>query len=155
MISFIPRQYIDSVFTIARPNIRVNGHNFEDLDGNDEEIEPFDEALDRHIWSLSDQHLKWDREIAHARTEKPSEVESMLRDLFDRQQEAGMNNTEKRIVEKDKMIDDPLQYPLTRIEHVFQKVSAACEELNQSIPVLSERSNRVKTIIKEVKALKS
>lgn len=53
-----------------------------------QEIEPFDEALDRHIWSLSDQRLKWDRVIARARAEKPREVETMLQDLFDRQQEA-------------------------------------------------------------------
>ena len=117
------RQYIDIVFGIARPNLRVNGRNFEDLDGNDEgtvwtlvclsecilmrlimvEIEPFDEALDRHIWSLSDQRLKWDREIARTRTENPLEVESMLQDLFDRQCEAGMQDIDLAIEDKDKV----------------------------------------------------
>lgn len=67
------------------------------------EIEPFDEALDRHIWSLSDQRLKWDREIARTRTEKPLEVESMLQDLFDRQCEAGMQDIDLAIEDKDKV----------------------------------------------------
>lgn len=29
-------QYVDSVFKIARPNLRVNGRNFEDMSENDE-----------------------------------------------------------------------------------------------------------------------
>jgi hypothetical protein len=66
------------------------------------EIEPFDEALDRHIWSLSDQRLKWDREMARTRTEKPREVESMLQDLFDRQCE-GMQDIDLAIEDKDKV----------------------------------------------------
>jgi len=147
-------QYIDTVFGIAKPNLRVNGRNFEDMDGNDEEIEPFDEALDRHIWSLSDQRLKWDREIARTRTEKPREVETLLPDLFDRQREAGMEEMEEAVDEKDQMESDPLDERLPQIEQVFQKTFALSEELNQSIPVQSERSKRVKTVMKEVKTLK-
>jgi hypothetical protein len=114
-------QYIDAVFGIAKPNLRVNGRNFEELDGNDEgtdchpmrfseclltlltavEIEPFDEALDRHIWSLSDQRLKWDREIARTRTDKPREVETMLQDLFDRHHEAGAQDMNIVVEAKD------------------------------------------------------
>ncbi|KIM80935.1 hypothetical protein PILCRDRAFT_9343 [Piloderma croceum F 1598] len=144
--------YIDSLFAIAKPNLRVNGRNFEDLNENDQEIEPFDEALDRHIWSLSDQRLKWDREIARTRTEKPREVETMLRDLFDRQREA---QTQDMVVDnKDKIKDEPLEERLAQVEQVFKKASALSEELNQSIPIQSERSHRVKTVMKEVKALK-
>ena len=69
------------------------------------EFESFDEALDRHIWSLSDQRLKWDREIARTRTEKPREVETMLHDLFDRQQEAGREDIEDIVHEEDQMKD--------------------------------------------------
>lgn len=114
---------MDTVFQSAKPNLRVNGRNFEDLDGTDEgnvpgvslgrfttqlaviEIEPFDEALDRHIWSLSDQRLKWDREIARTRTEKPKEVETMLQDLFDRQRELSME-IDPAMQEKDQIKDD-------------------------------------------------
>ena len=42
---------------------------------------PFDEALDRHIWSLSDQSLQWDGEIARKRREKPKEVERLVGEL--------------------------------------------------------------------------
>lgn len=71
------------------------------------EFEAFDEGLDRHIWSLSDQRLKWDREIGRTRTEKPREVEVMLRDLFDRQLEASLEDVEsasddKEVTEEDR-----------------------------------------------------
>jgi len=42
------------------------------------DVEPFDEALDRHIWSLSDQRLKWDKEIADRRRSKPQDVEKLV-----------------------------------------------------------------------------
>jgi DnaJ-domain-containing protein 1 len=38
----------------------------------------FDEALDRHIWSLSDQRLKWHKEIAGYRRTRPEEIERAL-----------------------------------------------------------------------------
>lgn len=48
-------------------------------------IEPFDEGLDRHIWSLSDQRLQWDGEIAQKRREKPDEVQRLMQELLDNQ----------------------------------------------------------------------
>ena len=44
----------------------------------DLDVEPFDEALDRHIWSLSDQRLKWDKEVADRRRSRPGEIEKLL-----------------------------------------------------------------------------
>lgn len=46
-------------------------------------MEPFDEALDRHIWSLSDQRLKWDREIAGRQRTRPTEIEALVQDIYD------------------------------------------------------------------------
>lgn len=42
------------------------------------DVEPFDEALDRHIWSLSDQRLKWDKEIADRRRSRPEDIEKSV-----------------------------------------------------------------------------
>lgn len=121
-------------------------HNF--LSFNSTEIEPFDEALDRHIWSLSDQRLKWDREIARTRVERPREVEAMLQDLFDRQHEAANQDTELTVDDMDDFGSPGVSYfilillliaeesivldELARIEQVFQKVSTMSEELNQA-----------------------
>jgi hypothetical protein len=49
-------------------------------------MEGFDEALDRAVWSLSDQRLKSDRDIAEKRRNKPRNIETLFRDHF-REQE--------------------------------------------------------------------
>lgn len=51
------------------------------------EVEQFDEALDRRVWSLSDQRRKWDLEIAKKRRITPREVEGLIHDLVTRQRE--------------------------------------------------------------------
>ncbi|OSX64701.1 hypothetical protein POSPLADRAFT_1120932, partial [Postia placenta MAD-698-R-SB12] len=61
------QQFVDRTFDMTRPNLRVNGRNFEELDTEEQGVEPFDEGFDRHIWSLAEQSLKWDREIAEKR----------------------------------------------------------------------------------------
>ena len=43
--------------------------------------DPFDEGLDRLIWSLSDQSLQWDGEISQRRRDKPREVLRLMREL--------------------------------------------------------------------------
>ena len=48
-------------------------------------IESFDEGLDRHIWSLSDQSLQWDGEIAKKRREKPREIHRLMTELLETQ----------------------------------------------------------------------
>ena len=50
-----------------------------------EDAEQFDEALDRRVWSLSDQRLKWDLEMALKRRGVPQEVEELMRDLIAQQ----------------------------------------------------------------------
>ena len=96
---------------MARSNIRVNGQNLEDLNEDEggcpscafippflsvltsrsrlvpPDTEPFDEGFDRHIWSLADQSLRWDLQIARERRTKPEEVEKQMRELLASQRE--------------------------------------------------------------------
>ena len=51
------------------------------------DTEPFDEGFDRHIWSLSDQSLRWDLQIAKERRTKPGEIEKQTKELLASQQE--------------------------------------------------------------------
>lgn len=97
---------------MCKPNLRVNGRNFEEFNAEEQGsslpalvyclpmhstdrstnyvciggIEPFDEGLDRHIWSLSDQRLQWDGEIARKRREKPRDVLRLMKELLETQQ---------------------------------------------------------------------
>lgn len=80
-------QFLETLFDIARPNLRINGRSTEELSEveEDDNIEPFDEALDRHIWSLSDQRLKWDKDIAGRRRTRPKEIEALMSDILAQQ----------------------------------------------------------------------
>jgi hypothetical protein len=49
---------------------------------SDREIEPFDESLDRETWSLYNQRLQWDLELATKRRKRPQEVVDVLEKLF-------------------------------------------------------------------------
>lgn len=95
---------------MSHSNLRINGRNFEDILPHETGTtiplptshfplhrshtdvyvyvggtDPFDEGLDRHIWSLSDQSLQWDGEIARKRREKPGEVHRLMRELLETQ----------------------------------------------------------------------
>lgn len=79
----------------------MNGRNGEELDQNEQgkvfhltskldclvslyiDMDPFDEALDRRIWSLADHRLNWNREIAGTRRARPKELETTVKELLD------------------------------------------------------------------------
>ncbi|KZT66715.1 hypothetical protein DAEQUDRAFT_674620 [Daedalea quercina L-15889] len=148
------QKFIDRTFDITRPNIRINGRNFEEMDIAEEE-EPFDEGFDRHIWALAHQSLQWDSEIAARRRKHPKEIELQMEELFQRQRELDGQ------AEKEYLNDDGREYPtslpLATYENIHQlamHVNAISEELKQSVPLQSERSERVQVVAAEVKALK-
>lgn len=62
-----------------------------DIAGTD----PFDEGLDRHIWSLSDQSLQWNGEIAKKRREQPTEVHRLMKELIETQKEVDEQEAEE------------------------------------------------------------
>ncbi|KAH9977246.1 hypothetical protein BGW80DRAFT_1167156 [Lactifluus volemus] len=90
--SLVPliQQFIDTTFEKAKPNVRINGKKFDDLKDEDDgtlEMEPFDEALDRETWSLYNQRLQWDLELATKRRKRPQEIMDNLENLFKVQDE--------------------------------------------------------------------
>lgn len=50
-------------------------------------MEPFDEALDRRIWSLADTRLQWHKRIAETRRTIPTEIETTVSTLLERHRE--------------------------------------------------------------------
>jgi len=149
-------RFIDRTFEMTRPNVRVNGRNFEELQQNEEE-EPFDEGFDRHIWALSEQSLKWDKEIAEKRRTKPQEAEKLMKELLaDRQalDELLAQDLADLDDELDPVNDDLPEMVYEKTENTAQKSYAIAEELKQIVPLQAERSERVKTVAAEIKALK-
>ncbi|KAI0637342.1 hypothetical protein C8Q77DRAFT_1207408 [Trametes polyzona] len=150
-------RFIDKTFEMARPNVRVNGQNLEDINEDEEDMEPFDEGFDRHIWSLSDQSLRWDLQIAKERRTKPEEIEKQMRELLASQAELDAEEATalSEIPEDDAPIPEEIPADAyQRIEDVASQTFAIVEELKQAVPVQQERSERVKTVADEIKALK-
>jgi hypothetical protein len=67
---------------------------------SDREIEPFDEALDRETWSLYNQRLQWDLELATKRQKRPQEVVDLLGDVS-KVQEAVLGDLDQSIEEDE------------------------------------------------------
>ncbi|KAI1788452.1 hypothetical protein LXA43DRAFT_1097276 [Ganoderma leucocontextum] len=150
-------RFIDRTFEMARPNVRVNGQNLEDLNEDEVDTEPFDEGFDRHIWSLSDQSLRWDLQIARERRTKPEEIEKQMRELLATQNEL---DAEEAAALEDVPDEDPTAREdiphdaYERLDEVASQTFALVEELKQAVPVQLERSQRVKSVTEEIKSLK-
>jgi len=150
------QQFIDRTFAIAEPNLRVNGRSFESLDSHEQDKEVFDEALDRQIWSLADNRLQWDRQIAQMRQTNPKSIEFALKVLLDKHR--GLDTDElddEWDVAEDAFEDNVLSDRYAHIHEGFHEISALSEELIQTIPAQQERTERSKVAEAEVKALKS
>ncbi|KAJ3493250.1 hypothetical protein NLJ89_g11064 [Agrocybe chaxingu] len=146
-------QFIDRTFTLAQPNLRVNGHNFESFDENGRETEPFDEILDRRIWSLADTRLQWHKRIAETRRTIPSEIESAISTLMQEHRDLDtiiLPPTTEEQLEQSPEDDDTHQ----RVQAALQKTSALANELEQTVTQQHERGERVKLIASEVNSLK-
>ena len=72
-------------------------------------MEPFDETLDRRIWSLADTRLQWHKRIAETRRTVPVETESTMKTLLEHHRELDAANllvpAEEQSEETDTHID--------------------------------------------------
>jgi len=149
-------RFIDQTFKMAQPNLRINGLNYETLDSSEQNIEPFDESLDRRIWSLADTRLQWHKRIAETRRTVPVDIENSLMTLL--KQDRAVLAEELAIGEEEyqaeqDVVDEPLpNFP--QVEEGFQRTLALGEQLAQGIRTQDERITRSRDVEKEIKALK-
>lgn len=152
------QQFIETTFEKAKLNVRINGKKFEDLkdEDDDREVEPFDEALDRETWSLYNQRLQWDLELATKRRNRPREVADLLENLF-KVQDAALAELDKSVGEDEDRPDTSLpdEGILVETSETFSKVAALSEGLHQTVKTQHERIRRLRDVEEEVNAIKS
>ncbi|CAL1702421.1 unnamed protein product [Somion occarium] len=151
------KKLIESTFEMAKPNIRINGKNFEEMDEDEQAgSEPFDEGFDRHIWSLSDQSLNLDGEIAKYRREEPDRLLKVMQEILEKQR--AIDEKEAELLAPDNDVENDIEEDNEQVyesaETVMRKVYAITEELQQSIASQHERTRRLATVEAEIKALK-
>ncbi|KAH7877773.1 uncharacterized protein C8R40DRAFT_1039062 [Lentinula edodes] len=136
-------QFIQNTFRLAQPNLRVNGQSFDERVEDD--IEPFDEALDRHVWSLHDQRLGLHKTIATSRRTEPWKIEKTL--LGSLEQNHKLDGLESEFNDSQ----ENLTMDIDGIEDALLQTTAWAQELSQSIPNQTERTARLQNVTTELK----
>ena len=91
----------------------------------DREVEPFDEALDRETWSLYNQRLQWDLELATKRRKRPQDVSDLLENLF-KVQDAALREIDKPIEEDEDRPDTSLPDGQLVVRVASQSLTFVC-----------------------------
>ncbi|KAG7096644.1 hypothetical protein E1B28_004060 [Marasmius oreades] len=148
------QRFLDRTLMLAHPNLRVNGHNFEALKDGQPDVEPFDEALDRRIWSLAAHRQGCHKAIAETRRTTPTKIANSIDELYEHEHkmERGIPDILQADENAEDMtLDDDIDEGQTE---GFYKASAMAEELVQTMPSQVERSERLEEVAFEIKNLK-
>ncbi|KAJ7772098.1 hypothetical protein DFH07DRAFT_803703 [Mycena maculata] len=143
--------FVEETFKICQHNIRINGRDFDSLQPHEQDAEPFDEALDRRVWSLADNRLKWHVKIASERRETPLVIEEKLQKLSSQYDVLETEPIATPTDSDEDMSDGP---ELDLDGQVFGEIQAVAGELGQSIPSQQERSERSRAVEAEYKGLR-
>jgi len=111
--------------------------------------------LDRRIWSLADNRIKWHTLIAERRRTVPIETERTVATLLghhDNLDDDALPALSADAEEKPTHEQDDIE--MKGFELTLLETSAAAIELDQIISREHERGNRVKVVTTEVKSLK-
>ncbi|KAJ3761860.1 hypothetical protein EV360DRAFT_79866 [Lentinula raphanica] len=145
-------KFVQNTFRLAQPNLRVNGQTFDER--GEDDIEPFDEALDRHVWSLHDQRLGLHKTLAVTRRIEPSKVEKTMLGSLEQYQK--LDTLEFNLqdlpgeFEMDTDIDADADLQ-PGVQDALLRTNAWAQELSQSIPNQTERTTRLKNVTAELK----
>ncbi|KAF9268259.1 hypothetical protein L218DRAFT_954620 [Marasmius fiardii PR-910] len=153
LLAYVHR-FLDRTLMLAHPNLRVNGHNFEDLKDGQPDVEPFDEALDRRIWSLAAHRQGCHKVIAETRRTAPTKISQSVDELYEHERKMERGIPDMLQLDEsvgDISMDDEMDEGQTE---GFYKASAMAEELVQTMPSQVERSERLEEVASEIKSLK-
>jgi len=134
----------------AKLNLRANGRDVEEYEGGVDDTEPYDEVLDRRIWTLSKEKIAWDRTLAERRTVTPREIERLMRDLLKRQREQERAPPKADENAGVSWPENPVLASAAQASATQSSSMTLAGELQQNLPALLERSERVKTVAREV-----
>ncbi|KAF7777439.1 hypothetical protein Agabi119p4_3511 [Agaricus bisporus var. burnettii] len=146
--------FLDDTFSMAEPNLRVNGHNFEKMNNTGQDMEAFDEALDRRIWSLADTRLQWHKRTTRMRREAPEEIQARLSSHLDRLVKAYHQPIPDMPDQEDEVPDRQSPVVSTEVAEEFHKTSAVVRELGQGMPSQQQRVSLAEKATGELKSMK-
>ncbi|KAJ3788785.1 hypothetical protein GGU11DRAFT_343818 [Lentinula aff. detonsa] len=142
-------QFMQNTFQLVQPNLRVNGQSFDER--SEDNIEPFDESLDRHVWSLHDQRLGLQKTIAVTRRVEPSKIEKTMSGSLEQYHKLDALESELEDLPEDLSMDVDDTAAFRPEVDALLRTAAWAQELSQSIPNQTERTTRLKNVTAELK----
>ncbi|CAK9783291.1 hypothetical protein CC85DRAFT_282035 [Cutaneotrichosporon oleaginosum] len=150
----------DRMWEMAKPNLRVNGFNYEEYV---ETTEPFDEALDRTLWSLNSERVNWVGKVNNKRRTIPDQTAGVLEDMEVRrdgltwapskEQEAELKQALEDAQKEVRTEDYPPPPRYGEVVDTFHKVIENLSELVETAPKQLERAERVHQVRDEISRL--
>lgn len=100
------------------------------------DVQPFDEVLDRRIFSLGDQQMHWEYDLGVKRRTVPGVMEALVEDVFARQREADEEEAnEIEVDDADYAEEEEEERKEERrwedIEQAWRKTTALANEMEQ------------------------
>ncbi|KAJ7169076.1 hypothetical protein C8R43DRAFT_982175 [Mycena crocata] len=145
------KEYAENTFKIAQHNIRVNGRDFDSLQPHEQDAEPFDEALDRRVWSLASTRMQWHVKTAEKRRGAPLDLVNTIQELLTEHERLDAELSDAVSDAEEDSIEGP-EFNLD--QEVLGEISAVTGELNQIISTQHERAERSRIVEAEYRALK-
>ncbi|WRT70181.1 uncharacterized protein IL334_007175 [Kwoniella shivajii] len=139
----------ERMFEMSRYNLQVNGQNYEDYV---EATEGFDETLDRTIWSLQTERVRWETDMAEKRKRLPEAMYRVEEDLEIRRVDAEWYPDEEED-EKDLEKEIPPPPRHEEVKETFKVVIDNLAEVAKSAPIQLQRAQRAQTVREEIASL--
>ncbi|KAG8904075.1 hypothetical protein FRB99_002311 [Tulasnella sp. 403] len=140
----------DRTFDLAKENVRVNGIDLEKYqdEEEEEELEPYDEVLDRRLWTHFAEGLSWQSTLAKRRREEPLNAERLVEDLIMREINFELENSPPLVG----LTPDPqeteavLPERFTEVASIHQETVQMIEDWRESVTDLQEKVERVEAV---------
>ncbi|KAG8934426.1 hypothetical protein FRC01_003100 [Tulasnella sp. 417] len=145
-------QWRDKTFEIAKPNVRINGINMEEFTEEEEEqeLEPYDEVLDRRLWTHFSESLAWQHTLALRRRHEPINAQNFIEDLILREREFEEENTppylDINVPPMAPTIIPGLPNELPEIDETHGATLQMLQDWRENLPKLLEKADRVEAV---------
>ncbi|KAG9017177.1 hypothetical protein FRB90_001443 [Tulasnella sp. 427] len=145
-------QWRDRTFELAKPNVRINGINMEEFveEEEEQELEPYDEVLDRRLWTHFSESLAWQHTLALRRRHEPVNAQNFIEDLLLRERQFEEENTPPYLditgpsVVPSVIPGLPTELPEISDTHVA--TMQMVQDWHENFPKLLEKADRVEAV---------
>ncbi|ORY33421.1 hypothetical protein BCR39DRAFT_519931 [Naematelia encephala] len=142
----------EEMFRLSVPNLRVNGHNYEDFV---DATEPFDEMLDRKIKGLDTERVAWGMSVAARRKRTPADIYRLEANLEERREMAEWlpEGEDDEGEQQKRAVDIPKPPRHQETIETFGEVVSNLSQLASMAPKQLARAQRAQSVREEIASI--